>query len=150
MVTSFTPRPIQTTRTTTGRPVEQVPEHWLARGGSRPEYWIYRALYRAGFKEGFGPGHFIYQAKRFGGRLTRGGAVVDFEVFFPHVGINVQSKYFHNRTTRQRAHDRLQRAALEARGLRLEFISEEEAINRPDEAVREALAGTRGKGPLGI
>jgi len=42
------------------------------------------------------------------------------------------------------------RAALEADGLRVEFIQEEEAINNPDEAVREALAGIRGKGPQGI
>ena len=82
--------------------------------------------------------------------MQRGGAVVDFIIRSPYVGINVQSKYYHNRTTDQRGHDALQRAALEANGLRVEYIQEEEAINNPDEAVREALAGTRGKGPQGI
>ena len=136
------------TRTVTGQPVEEVPEWWLARGGSRPEYWIWRALYRFGLSEE--AGDFTYQAKKFGGRLERGGAIVDFEIFNPeHLGINVQSEYFHNRTTNQRAHDALQRAELEASGLRLEFIQEEEAINSPDRAVREAIAGTRGKGPIG-
>ncbi len=88
--------------------------------------------------------------KRFGGRHVRGGTIVDFIIRSPYVGINVQSKYYHNRTTDQRAHDAIQRATLEASGLRVEFIQEEEAINSPDEAVREALAGTRGKGPQGI
>jgi hypothetical protein len=148
MVQSFRrERPAQT-RTVTGKPVEQVPEWWFARGGSQPEYWVYRAIVRTGRLEE--NGDFIYQSKFFGGRLTRGGAVVDFIIKSPRVGINVQSKYFHNRTTDQRAHDALQRASLEASGLRVEFIQEEEAINSPDEAVREALAGTRGKGPIGI
>lgn len=150
-MTSFNPKPPATTRTVTGAPVEQVPLSWLERGGSQPEYWIYRAIIRAGYLEGAGASRgFRYQAKKAGGRLERGGAVVDFEIFSPHVGINVQSNYFHNRTTNQRAHDALQRAMLEARGLRLEFIDESEAINRPDAAVAEALAGTRGKGPIGI
>jgi len=148
MVQSFRrERPAQT-RTVTGKPVEQVPGWWVARGGSQPEYGVWRAIVRTGGVEE--NGDFIYQSKFFGGRLTRGGAVVDFIIKSPRVGINVQSKYFHNRTTDQRAHDALQRASLEASGLRVEFIQEEEAINSPDEAVREALAGTRGKGPIGI
>ena len=148
MVQSFNRKPVQTTRTVTGQPVEQVPEWWTALGGSKPEYWIYRAITRTGRL--MEAGDFSYQSKRFGGRLNRGGAVVDFIIKSPYMGINVQSLYFHNRTSGQRAHDRLQQAALEADGLRVEFIPEEEAINRPDAAVREALAGTRGKGPLGI
>jgi|TARA_S200002703_G_C3624628_1_gene191806 hypothetical protein len=147
MVQSFRgDRPAET-RTATGQLAEPVPEWWLALGGSRPEYWIYRAIIRTGRL--MEAGDFSYQAKQFGGRLTRGGAVVDFIIRSPYVGINVQSKYFHNRTTNQRAHDRLQQASLEASGLRVEFIDEEEAINRPDAAVREAIAGTRGVGPLG-
>ena len=149
MTTFDAKRPAET-RTVTGQPVERVPESWLERGGSQPEYWIYRALYRAGYKEGPGFLGFRYQSKKFGGRLQRGGAIVDFEIFNPHVGINVQSNYFHSRTTNQRAHDRIQRAELERNGFRLEFIDETEAVNRPDAAVREALAGTRGRGPIGI
>tara|TARA_S200002703_G_scaffold32014_3_gene27978 strand:+ start:526 stop:972 length:447 start_codon:yes stop_codon:yes gene_type:complete len=148
MVQSFQrDRPAET-RTVTGQPVEQVPEWWLAMGGSQPEYWVYRAIVRTGRL--MEAGDFSYQAKKFGGRMERGGAVVDFIIRSPYMGINVQSLYFHNRTSGQRAHDALLRASLEADGLRVEFISEEEAINRPDAAVREALAGTRGRGPLGI
>ena len=148
MVQSFRKKRPAQTRTITGQPAEEVPLWWLERGGSQPEYWVYRAIVRTGRLEE--AGDFTYQLKQFGGRMTRGGAVVDFVIRSPYVGINVQSKYFHNRTTNQRAHDALQRAALEADGLRLEYIQEEEAINNPDNAVREALAGTRGKGPLGI
>ena len=148
MVQSFRSKRPAVTRTVTGKVIEEVPEWWLARGGSQPEYWIYRAIIRTGRLEE--AGDFIYQSKQFGGRHVRGGAVVDFIIRSPHVGINVQSKYYHNRTTDQRGHDALQRAALEASGLRVEFIQEEEAINSPDEAVAEALAGTRGKGPQGI
>ena len=147
MVQSFRSDKPSRTRTVTGQPVEEVPEWWLARGGSQPEYWVYRALVRTGRLEE--NGDFIYQSKFLGGRLTRGGSVVDFLIKSPRVGINVQSKYFHSRTSQQRAHDALQRASLEANGLRVEFIQEEEAINSPDEAVREALAGTRAKDPLG-
>ena len=146
MTTFDAKRPAET-RTVTGQPVERVPEWWLERGGSQPEYWIYRAIIRTGRLEFV---DFIYQKKQFGGRLQRGGAIVDVEIFSPHVGINVQSNYFYSRTTNQRAHDRIQRAELERNGFRLEFIDETEAVNRPDAAVREALAGTRGRGPIGI
>lgn len=145
MVQSFRTKRPATTRTVTGAPVEEVPEWWT---GSQPEYWVYRAIIRTGRLEE--AGDFIFQVKQFGGRHIRGGAIVDFIIRSPYVGINVQSKYYHNRTTDQRAHDVLLRASLEASGLRVEFIQEEEAINSPDEAVREALAGTRGKGPQGI
>tara|TARA_R100001594_G_scaffold132003_1_gene171998 strand:+ start:2902 stop:3348 length:447 start_codon:yes stop_codon:yes gene_type:complete len=148
MVQSFRSKRPATTRTITGTPVEEVPEWWLQRGGSQPEYWVYRAIIRTGRLEE--AGDFSYQSKQFGGRYTRGGSVVDFLIRSPYMGINVQSVYYHNRTTSQRAHDALMRAALEADGLRVEFIQEEEAINNPDEAVREALAGIRGKGPQGI
>ena len=147
MVQSFrTKRPART-RTVTGKPAEEVPLWWLERGGSQPEYWVYRAIIRTGRLEE--AGDFSYQSKQFGGRTVRGGAVVDFIIRSPHVGINVQSLYYHNRTTGQRAHDAIQRASLEVSGLRVEYIQEEEAINSPDAAVAEALAGTRGKGPQG-
>ena len=145
MVQSFRTKRPAVTRTVTGTPVEEVPEWWP---GSQPEYWVYRAIIRTGRLEE--AGDFIFQVKQFGGRHVRGGAIVDFIIRSPYVGINVQSKYYHIRTTDQRAHDAIQRASLEVKGLRIEFIQEEEAINSPDEAVGEALAGIRGKGPQGI
>ena len=91
MVQSFRSKRPAVTRTVTGKVIEEVPEWWLARGGSQPEYWIYRAIIRTGRLEE--AGDFIYQSKQFGGRNVRGGAIVDFIIRSPHVGINVQSKY---------------------------------------------------------
>ena len=48
MVQSFRSKRPATTRTITGAPVEEVPEWWLQRGGSQPEYWVYRAIIRTG------------------------------------------------------------------------------------------------------
>ena len=128
-----------------GQPTPVVPESWTARGGTEPEYFIFLAILRTGRKE---PVDFIFQKAFFGGRLTRGGVVADFMIFSPRVAINVQGARFHLSTAHQRTNDRLQRAALEGSGIRMEFISDFEAVNGPDKAVREAIAGTRGRGPL--
>ncbi len=127
-------------------PTPEVPEWWLARGGSEPEYFIYRAILRTGRVEGV---DFIYQQKFAGGRITRGGVIADFVLNNPRMGINVQSIYFHNRTASQRAHDRLQREMLEARGLRMEYITEEQARSNADVFTRRAIAGTLNQGPTG-
>lgn len=130
-----------------GQALPRVPEWWInQRGGSDLEYYVYRAILKTGRQEGV---DFVYQNRFFGGKISRGGAVVDFLIFSPEVGINVQSLYYHGTSAAQRAHDKLQRIALESSGLRVAYISEEDAINRPDEAVREAIAGTRGQSPLG-
>ncbi len=129
-----------------GRPLPAIPQAWIERGGSDLEYFIWLALNRIGLREGV---DFVYQAKRFGGRNSSGGTIVDFEVFNPHVGINVQSDFFHLRTTRQRSVDQMLRQQLELSGMRVEFIGEDDARNRPVEAVRDALAGTRARGPIG-
>lgn len=148
MVQSFRRDRPEVTRTVTGQPVEQVPEWWTELGGSKPEYWVYRAIVRTG--RTMEAGDFSYQITKFGGTGQRGTFIVDFIIKSPYVGIEVQSGYFHALNAADRAQDVMKRAALEGDGLRVEFISEEEAINRPDAAVREALAGTRGRGPLGI
>jgi len=131
------------TRTDAGRVLLRVPEDFP---GSEPEFFIFRALQRRGMVEGV---DFIFQSSFLGGRTRRGGVDVDFLVFSPRVGIEIQSAFFHTRTSTQRATDALRRIALESNGLRVEFIDENDARNRPDEAVAEALAGTRGRGPIG-
>ena len=75
---------------------------------------------------------------------------MDFLLVAPRMGINVQSLYYHARTTEQRSHDAIVRAMLEGAGIRVEYISEEQAINAPDEAVENAIAGIGGKGPIGL
>lgn len=119
-----------------------VPDWWP---GSDPEYYVYRAILRTGRAEGL---DFQYQKNVFGGRTQRGGIIPDFLIYIPRVGINVQGARFHTPPFGSVALDRMQRVQLEKSGLRMEFISEKEAQLRADDAVREAIAGTRGRGPL--
>ncbi|MCH8315287.1 MAG: hypothetical protein IIA64_04875 [Planctomycetes bacterium] len=129
-----------------GRPLPAIPQEWIDRGGSDLEYFIWLALNKIGLREGV---DFVYQVSRFGGRNTSGGVIVDFVVFSPFVGIEVQSDFHHLLKAKQRAKDLIAQQQLELSGMRVEFIGEEDARNRPVEAVREALAGTRARGPIG-
>ena len=133
------------TRDDAGRLLPQVPEGF---SGSEPEFFIFRALQRRGMVEGV---HFTFQSSQFGGRQVAGGVIIDFFIHLPvRLAIAVQSTFYHGRTTTQRARDATRRIEIEGRlSLRVEFIDEDDARNRPDEAVAEALAGTRGRGPIG-
>ena len=117
----------------------------MKRGGSDIEYYVWQAILRTGRIENI---DFLFQHRLFGGKIS-GGAVADFLIFSPRVGINIQSEYYHGTTAQQRAFDRLQRINIESNGLRLSYISEQDALNRPDGAVRDAIAGINQKGPTG-
>ena len=129
-----------------GKRLPKVPRWWtVERGGSDIEYYVWQAILRTKRIEFI---DFVFQNRLFGGKVT-GGAVVDFLIFSPRVGINIQSVFFHGTTAAQRAFDQLQRINIERNGLRLAYISEEDALNRPDGAVRDAIAGVNQRGPLG-
>ncbi len=64
------------------------------------------------------------------------------------LGSTCREARFHTPPFGSLALDRMQRVQLEKSGLRMEFISEREAQLRADAAVRDAIAGTRGRGPL--
>jgi hypothetical protein len=135
-----------TVRDVLRRPLDPVPLWWtVERGGTIPEYYVYRACERIVGPEYVG---FEFEGGFFGGRLVRGGIIPDILIYSPRVGINVQGARFHLPPVGSPANDRLQRAQMEMIGVRMEFIGEAEAINRPDQSVREAIAGTRGRGPL--
>lgn len=144
MVTRVVERPVQ--RDVAGRQLPAIPQAWIDRGGSDLEYFIWLALNKIGLREGI---DFVYQVSRFGGRNTTGGVIVDFLVRFPFVGINVQGAFHHLLKAKQRAKDLIGQQQLELSGMRIEFIGEDDARNRPVEAVRDALAGTRARGPIG-
>ena len=74
-------------------------------------------LLRLGWKD-----KFEYQSTAMGGRLDKGGAVIDFYIGELSLGINVTSRYWHYETSTQRMVDELQRVALEGMGIRLIFI----------------------------
>ena len=129
-----------------GRRLPTVPRWWtLERGGSDIEYYVWQAMLRTKRIEFI---DFVFQNRLFGGKVT-GGAVVDFLIFSPRVGINIQSPYYHGTTAAQRAFDAMQRVNIERSGLRLSYISEADALNRPDGAVRDAIVGVNQRGPLG-
>lgn len=113
--------------------IPEPPEDWL---GSKPEYAIFWALLKLGMK-----GRFTYQSPVMGGRLAKGGAVLDFYIPELNLAINVQSVYYHYRTTPMRVAGELQRAQLESLGIKVIFISEEAALREPVWYVQEAIAG---------
>jgi hypothetical protein len=106
---------------------------------TEPERVVYNELVRLGFKPDV---DFVFQSVQFGGRLDKGGQVVDF--FFdnpPGLAISVLGEYFHYELRGgSRAHDIQARAELAGAGITLIFIDEEDLMG-PQAAyfVREAL-----------
>ena len=105
------------------------PEDWM---GSRPEFAVFWALTRLKVE-------FNYQTSFLGGRLTKGGAIVDFEIPSLNLVINVQSNYWHYGSSGKIASDKAQRIALEGLGLTVIWIQEDDVLRNPMFYVREAL-----------
>ena len=106
--------------------------------GTEPELAVYIELVRRGFTEGV---DFDFQSSLFGGRLFRGGLVVDF-IFSnpPDLAISVAGEYWHfGRGVEVRAKDLLARASLTAEGITLIFIEETHALENAEFYVGEAL-----------
>ena len=107
------------------------PGNWL---GSEPEWYIFKALTVLHID-------FTYQSSRMGGRLERGGVVLDFLIPGLGIGINVQGTYWHYGDVEKTASDDLQRIALEGQGILIVYIDEEDANRNPIWYTQEALAG---------
>ena len=121
---------------TTHREKLQVPSEW---GGSAPEYLVYNSLTTT-FKKREGI-DFSYQSAFMGGRLDKGGVVLDF-VFIdpPDLAINVQGEYYHyglGVTFIQ--NDIIVRQQMAGQGINLIFIDETHVLEDVDYYVREAL-----------
>ena len=104
-----------------------------------PELVVYNSLVRLGYKLDV---DFTFQSVQFGGRIERGGQVVDF--FFsnpPDLAISVLGEYFHYILRGgSRAHDLAARAQLAGEGVTLIFIDEADLMGSQAEwFVREAL-----------
>ena len=113
----------------------QAPSSWE---GSLPEYMVLQALNRLGLRDGY---EFSYQSPLLGGRIEKGGYVVDF-LFNepPDLAINVQGEYWHyaqgiTKTTS----DDMSRAILAGQGITLIMIDENDIYKDVDFYVREAL-----------
>ena len=113
----------------------QLPASWE---GSIPEFMVLQALNRLGLRNGV---EFTYQSPLLGGRMEKGGAIVDF-LFNdpPDLGINVQGEYWHYaQGITKIMSDDMARATLAGQGINLIMIDENDIYKDVDFYVREAL-----------
>ena len=74
----------------TTQQLPQLPANWE---GSITEFIAYQEFIRAGKQPGI---DFTYQSPLLGGRMTKGGAVLDFEFTNPpDLAVNIQGVYYH-------------------------------------------------------
>lgn len=104
-----------------------------------PELVCYNELVRLGYAPDT---DFVFQSVQFGGRMDKGGQVVDF--FFdnpPGLAISVLGEYFHYRLRGgSRALDLMARSELALAGTTLIFIDEDDLMGpRAGWFVQEAL-----------
>ena len=113
----------------------QLPANWE---GSIPEYVAYQALIRAGKQPEV---DFTYQSPLLGGRMTKGGVVIDFEFTNPpDLAINIQGVYYHYEFgVDQKARDVMARIQMAGQGITLIFIDEDDLLQDPEYYIREAL-----------
>ena len=120
---------------TTPTPQVQVPASWP---GSMPEYIAYQTFISLG-KE---PGEdFVYQSPLAGGRLDKGGIVLDF-VFSnpPDLAVNIQGVYYHYEFgVEVKARDLMARAMMAGQGISLIFVDDDDLIRDAVYYCREAL-----------
>jgi len=114
-----------------------TPEWWI---GTGPEYLCWQALLKLGLKPDI---DFSYQSQLAGGRMEKGGRVVDFEIYNPpDIAIKVQGLFFHyEKGSAVRQSDILTREYLATLGIQLIFIDEDDLIEDARGIVADALAG---------
>ena len=113
----------------------QVPADW---GGSIPEYVAYQTFVKLGLEPGQ---DFTYQSPLMGGRLDKGGFVIDF-LFTepPDLAVNVQGVYYHYEFgVEAKARDLMARSALAGQNITLVFIDDDDLLSDPTYYCREAL-----------
>jgi len=113
----------------------QIPENWP---GSGPEYIAYQTFIQLGKDP---QEDFTYQSPRMGGRMEKGGLILDF-LFRnpPDLAVNVQGSYYHYEFgVEVRARDMMARASLAGDGITLVFIDDDDLMRDPAYYCREAL-----------
>ena len=114
---------------------QQVPAGWE---GSLPEYVAYQAFARAGKVPGT---DFTYQSPLQGGRMEKGGQVLDF-LFHdpPDLAVNIQGVYYHYQFgVESLARDKIGREQMLGSGISIIFIDEDDLMADPDYYAQEAL-----------
>ena len=119
----------------TTQTIPEMPAMWE---GSEPEWICYSVLIQLGK---ILDQDFTYQSPLMGGRLDKGGSVVDFMFKDPpDLAINVQGNYYHyGMGTETATRDILARVQLASVGIILIFIDEDRLEENPFYYVREAL-----------
>jgi len=116
----------------------QIPPNWE---GSGPEYVAYQTFISLGKTPGE---DFTYQSPLMGGRLDKGGFILDFMFTNPpDLGINVQGVYYHYQKypggVESKARDVLARASMAGENITLIFIDDDDLMHDPVYYCREAL-----------
>lgn len=99
---------------------------------------MFQELERRGKRNGV---DFTFQSSFFGGRLEKGGLIVDF-VFSnpPDLAFNIQGVFYHyEQGAAVKSRDVLTRAALAGQGLTLIFLDEDDILQDVEFVVREGL-----------
>ena len=106
--------------------------------GSKPEYLCYTTLIDLGKTPNE---DFTYQSPLMGGRMQKGGLVLDFEFINPpDLAINVQGVYYHYEFgVETKARDLMARAQLAGQGMTLVFLDDDDLLRDPRWHVEEAL-----------
>ena len=120
----------------TTQPQVQAPPNWP---GSVPEYVAYQTFVEIGLEPGE---DFTYQSPLMGGRMDKGGIILDF-LFTnpPNLAVNVQGVYYHYEFgVEAKARDIMARASLAGQNLTLIFIDDDDLMADPTYYCREALA----------
>jgi hypothetical protein len=114
----------------------QVPSNWE---GSVPEYVAYQTFIQLGREPGQ---DFTYQSPLMGGRMDKGGFVIDFMFTNPpDLAVNVQGVYYHYEFgVETKARDVVARASLAGQNVTLIFIDDDDLLRDPTYYCREALA----------
>ena len=113
----------------------QIPANW---SGSLPEYVAYQTFIKLGLEPGQ---DFTYQSPLMGGRLDKGGFVIDFLFTMPpDLAVNIQGVYYHYEFgVEAKARDVIARSALAGQNIMLVFIDDDDLLRDPTYYCREAL-----------
>ena len=121
--------------TQSGQQIAPPPQDWE---GSLPEWIFFSSLIQLGYQHGE---DFSYQSPLQGGRMDKGGAIIDFMFYNPpNLAVNVQGVYYHYELGAQtKARDIMIREALAGMGITLVFVDEDDLLQDPLGITRDAL-----------